>query len=640
MSLLLPAALALGLLAIPIILLYMLRLRRREHIVSSNFLWRELQRDTLANAPWQKLRRNILLFLQLLILASLVLSLARPFLRNAGPAGGNRIILLDASASMLATDGQSGTARFDEAILEAERLIDSLSGDDRLSIISVGRFPVVLSSPSQDRRLLRQALASAKAQNNAANWDAAISLAAASSQGLSTPQFIIISDGGLPEGLAALPGDVTFIPIGQTDENLAIASLSERTEDGRTEIFARLMNTGSTAANALLSLYVNDVLSDSRRVELIPEEPVNLTWTLPTGEGNIEARLEPTQGTADYLDIDNRAWLTSDHVGSRRVLLVSDGNLFLERFFSILPGYEVVKQSLLEGTSDFTTDNEGFDLYVFDGTPLPDTLPAGNILVIDPQPPQSESPPNPLIRVTGIFSDTTVTQLADDLLLADVDWRAVNVAEAQSVEAPGLTALVESAGGPLLLAGEINGRRAVILPFDLQRSDLPLQIAFPVVMANIIDWLSPGPSAATDESFVPGTVVPLLPPAQAKGVHVELPDGSERNYDLQDSGAPILFSTTSQPGIYSVFYSDRSGERIPAGSFAINFSDAAESKIQPSDSIAVGPVNVTSDNTGSSGRKELWPILLLAGLLLLLAEWWVAHRHRLPKSFHWRDAVK
>ena len=118
MSLLAPAALALGLLAIPIILLYMLRLRRREQPISSTFLWRELVRDQAANAPWQRLRRNLLLLLQLLILAALILALARPVLRVPGFGGGSVIVLLDASASMQATDSDAAS-RFEDARAEA-----------------------------------------------------------------------------------------------------------------------------------------------------------------------------------------------------------------------------------------------------------------------------------------------------------------------------------------------------------------------------------------------------------------------------------------------------------------------------------------------------------------------------------------
>ena len=176
MSLLAPAALALGLLALPIILLYMLRLRRREQPVSSTWLWRELVRDRAANAPWQRLRRNLLLLLQLLILAALVLALARPALPLPGLGGGNAIVLLDASASMQAADGTTGT-RFDDARAAVDRLIGGLSGNDRLTLIHVGRAPQVLAAASADRPALRRALAAAAPENAAADWAAAFALA-------------------------------------------------------------------------------------------------------------------------------------------------------------------------------------------------------------------------------------------------------------------------------------------------------------------------------------------------------------------------------------------------------------------------------------------------------------------------------
>ena len=88
MQLLTPLALAGGLLALPVILLYMLRLRRQEIEVSSIMLWQQLLQDTEANTPWQRLRRNLLLLLQLLILAALVFALARPFITV--PASGQR----------------------------------------------------------------------------------------------------------------------------------------------------------------------------------------------------------------------------------------------------------------------------------------------------------------------------------------------------------------------------------------------------------------------------------------------------------------------------------------------------------------------------------------------------------------------
>ncbi|MEM9775859.1 MAG: BatA domain-containing protein, partial [Chloroflexota bacterium] len=100
MAFLTPFLLLLGLLAIPIIIMYMLRLRRQEVVVSSTMLWQKLTRDREANALWQKLRRNLLMFLQLLILGLLVFALARPYLRIPSVVNRSVVVLLDGSPSM------------------------------------------------------------------------------------------------------------------------------------------------------------------------------------------------------------------------------------------------------------------------------------------------------------------------------------------------------------------------------------------------------------------------------------------------------------------------------------------------------------------------------------------------------------
>src|SRR5258705_3313456 len=105
MSFLTPLALLSAAIIGPIIVaMYLLKLRREDRRVSSTYLWQRMVRDVEANAPWQKLRRNILLLLQLLLLLLLALALARPFFSTAGITGRNLILIIDRSASMGATD--------------------------------------------------------------------------------------------------------------------------------------------------------------------------------------------------------------------------------------------------------------------------------------------------------------------------------------------------------------------------------------------------------------------------------------------------------------------------------------------------------------------------------------------------------
>ena len=158
MSLLTPIALLGGLLAIPIVLLYMLRLRRREVVVSSTFLWQQIVRDSEANTPWQRLRRNLLLLLQLIILALLVLALARPFITVPAVSTGQIELLLDASASMKASDMPNGETRFEEAKRQALSIVDTLGQNDTMTIIRVANVAEVLAPATRDPALLRAAI--------------------------------------------------------------------------------------------------------------------------------------------------------------------------------------------------------------------------------------------------------------------------------------------------------------------------------------------------------------------------------------------------------------------------------------------------------------------------------------------------
>src|SRR5262245_23838856 len=155
MSFLAPLALGLGVIAGPIILLYMLRLRRREVQVSSTLLWQQLLRDREANAPWQRLRRNLLLLLQLLILAALVIALARPFVEVPTVTTGRIALLIDASASMNATDVEPN--RFEAAKQQAVSIVDTLGAQDSLAVIRVAEQPEVVENYANDAITLRNA---------------------------------------------------------------------------------------------------------------------------------------------------------------------------------------------------------------------------------------------------------------------------------------------------------------------------------------------------------------------------------------------------------------------------------------------------------------------------------------------------
>src|SRR2546426_1488230 len=123
-----PAGLIAGALVVPALLvLYFLKLRRRERTVPSTILWKKAVQDLQVNAPFQKLRRNLLLLLQLLLLILLCLALMRPVANFKQGAGKLTVILIDRSGSMAAKDVDGGKrTRLEEAKRLAREIVDSM----------------------------------------------------------------------------------------------------------------------------------------------------------------------------------------------------------------------------------------------------------------------------------------------------------------------------------------------------------------------------------------------------------------------------------------------------------------------------------------------------------------------------------
>ena len=228
MSFLTPVALAFAGLSIPIIVLYMLKLRRRDVLVSSTLLWQRLLRDREANAPWQRLRRNLLLLLQLLILALVTLALARPFVTVPTVVSGSVVILLDASASMQATDVESGATRFEAARRAALDIVANLGAGDEATIVAVGPQPEVLASGSE-RGELRRALEEAAPTDGPADWEAAFALAGASLTGARDARAVIISDGAVPETLPPemVEGNPAMKAAAEAQKDIPTATLED-----------------------------------------------------------------------------------------------------------------------------------------------------------------------------------------------------------------------------------------------------------------------------------------------------------------------------------------------------------------------------------------------------------------------------
>lgn len=605
MSFLSPLFALLALLAIPILLLYMLKLRRQEVKVSSTLLWQMLIEDRQANVPWQKLRRNLLLFVQLLILAALLFALLRPALRGDTIANAEVIVVLDASASMQATD--VSPSRFAAAKNEVERIIANLPPKSELTLIEVSDQPSILLSHSSNKQEMRRALNDARPTAGAADWQTAVALANAA---ITKPDHILVllSDGGLGElSLPLYAENIRYLPIGESDANLGVAAFSVNPNQGSGELFVKVRNYGTSQNSAILSIYRNDELLQAENISLAAGgEKIQIIPNLPLNAANYRAQLTSDD---DPYPLDDAAFVAFQPSASQRILLVSEGNFFLEQFLAALPNAEAYQML----PSEAGTPAAGYSTTIYDGF-FPDTLPAGNILLINP-------PPNPLMDVGLATVQIGGLTVPEHPITNHTNFERISVLRAKSIPAPlWADVLVESDTGALVFVGETQARRVAVLAFDLLDSDLPLQVAFPILFSNLLDYLNPPAIYDAPQGFQIGDAVTLHPSPDVDELRITAPDGTEFKLPIDEQGATFLNS--EQIGLYSI-------TSLPSGTeetFAVNQFSGLESNIAPQKNLSIIGTEQENRTTEKTGQRELWRYAALLAIALLMWEWWLYHR--------------
>ncbi len=615
--LLAPAGLAALLLALPILLLYMLRLRRRDVIVPSTLLWRRALADRRANRPWQKLRHNWLLLLQLLILATLALALARPAVPTPLAAHGQIIVLLDVSASMQAQSDHS--SRFELALRALRALADVLAPGDRVAVIAVGPTPQLLLQ-SGDVATLRRLLTDVGNEgrfplDGGADWDAAGALAAGLASGADVTT-LLVTDAAFDADLPALPGDVRLVPVGDDAANVGIAAFALRRAGDGLSAFVRLRNAGP-AASRTLALYADGALVARQTIALPADGEVPLTFPGVPVTAWAEARLEED----DALAVDNRAWVALGDGGSGAALLITSGNRFLAQALRSLPDLTLTEAAPgAQQVFDQPILNP-YALVIADG-PLTDTLTAANLWLIAPGEGLCGTPGDvitPTQSVRGQWSHA---------LLQYVDWSDVHVARARAYTLPpAADVLLETASGPLLWTVEQPGRRVACLAFNLHDSDLPLRLAFPILTANLAGWLLPQTSTDPLLALPAGQPwTPSLPPA-ATSAAIVAPDGARQSLDI---AAPQVAFTRA--GLY------RLEAQTPAGpvnrTFALALRAEAESDLRPRPIRVAGSILPPAADAAGWRDVSRWPLLLALSLVMLEAFlWWKPGRSWLTHCF-------
>ncbi len=597
-----------------IILLYLLKLRRHDFVVPSVWLWEQALQDLQANAPLQKLRRNLLLFVQLLIVLLLIAALARPALQWAVRGGQRMVLILDASASMQSTDVSPN--RFAVARAAAHKAVEALGPRDEMLIIAAGCSTRTISLFTADKRALHAALDRVQVTDGPADMAAALELVSGLVHGeknSSDRQLEIISDGALPalslpEGLSAMP--VHFVSVGKRGDNVGITVMSVRRRVGHTGGFEGLIgmkNFGPKARTFTLELSVNGSLRDAREITLeAGKQRTDVLGDLPDGGGLLTAHLD----VQDDLAVDNTADLIIPKVEPVPVVLVTPGNLFLETVLALDPTLKVVTRGSAPALVDPGT------VLIIDNVPTP-TLPAGASAL--------------LLGAVGACAPDSVVSTSTDPAITDwnhrhpsllgVSLQDVAISKCDVLRpAEGAETLIEGNAGALAVARDLHTRRLLHLGWDLRHSDFPLRVGFPVFMGNALDWLSGQRERAAVLNARTGQTLVLPAPANTASIILQLPDKSELRVPV--TGATVALDRLTRAGVYHL-----TTPGMPP-QVAVNLLDGHESDTAPRPQLELDGTHghVAVQAGAVQTEQEFWRPLLLLALALLCIEWWIFHR--------------
>ncbi|MGQ9486437.1 MAG: vWA domain-containing protein [Armatimonadota bacterium] len=590
-----------------ILALYILRLRRRRVEVPAILLWTQVLQDFQANVPWQRLRKHWLLLVQLLAALLLVLGVSQPYTHAWMYSGEAHVLVLDGSASMLATDVSPN--RFEQARAMAREYIQKMPPGDQAAIVLTGARPRVLCGLTYNRSELLRTLRNANPAETGANFAESLALAAAMLTPFAAPTIEVFTDGGFPEPRDVDTGraSLRYHTVSGHAENAGIVAVDlheDRDAPGRFDLFTAIRHNSERVRRYTVELWRGDNLIDAQEVTLPPksEAPVLFRQLIPSDRPEeLRVRLD----ARDVLACDNTAYAVLHPAREVRVLLVTAGNLFLETALNLDPRVKVMK--LPSAPAEPPT---GYDVVVYDRV-QPSSPPAGNTVIIGTIPQWF-----PVAPLKPVENSVVVDWHHSHPIMRYVDLASVRLSKATPVlPQPGTETLMEVSEGAVMVSLRKPDRRWLLITFDITASDLPLRVAFPVMMLNALRWLA-APLESGERGLVTAGGLVIIPsPGGHQKVHLRLPNGKNAELSVQDDMAP--FEDTLLTGVY------RCAET--GYLFAVNLVQREETDLIVNQYTSQTPSGAAGTKKVLA-RREWWHWLAGALLAVLVLEWVMYHR--------------
>ncbi len=650
------ALLWLGLI-VPVVIFYVLKIRLRRVPVSTILFWRQIYDEHQPRSLWRRLRHWLSLLIQILLVCLLVFALTDPqFAWDNRPAR-CLVLILDNSASMNATDVIP--SRLSQAKESANLTIGAMRFRDEIAVVTAGGRPQVTCGFSSHRRQLANAVDSITATDSPTHVADAVELARrllGQRDDEHRREIFVLTDGGLDTAHR---------------EGSSVAPKNQATERAQPELFVRRFGTSSTGNVGITRFQVRRSLIDLLGYEILVEvtnlsdEPIECRLEIDLNQDLVD--VVPLQLTseqrwsqtlvkssadggllvakldrADALAADNSAWAVLPRRDPLPVTLVTEGNLFLQKVFESHP---LVRLTIVEPAA--WKPEIGGMLTVFHRF-LPQRLPAGSVLFIDPREScdlwhLGESLPGLIVG----------RQASDSPLMAHVRLDNVLMREARQLtlsSTDGVHVLAASVSGdPLLLSIERSGTKSLVLTVNLDEGDLPLRTAFPILMTNALTWFT-DLRGELRETISTGTTTEVELPALRKSVGADAPSETVGAFDqrlwlqapdgrrqpLPNHAQRLTLGPFDQCGLWSlVVASSRKAEpKLSQSSepfatvlleLACNLANHSESELRLKN-FELTNGSTAPLTTSTWDNRPVWFALVLLAWLLLALEWWAYQR--------------
>ncbi|ELP33508.1 vWA domain-containing protein [Rhodopirellula baltica] len=641
-----------------IVLLYFLKLRREPVEVPSTYLWSRTIEDLHVNSLLQRLRNSLLLLLQLLAVLLAAFAMFRPGIRGEANSLGRMVFLLDTSASMQAPAGnaegagQGGRSRFEEARRQIGDRIDTMTDSESAMLVTFSDRAEVMQAFTSDRNRLRDALDRCEVTNRPTDILGALRAA----DGLANPrrtseigdvndvqvadampaELMLYSDGNFGDVTQFSLGNLqpTYVAIGSgAVRNLAIVSFSAQRDlqnPDQIQVFATVLNTGTSDESTEASLYIDQNLVDAASVKLEPEAQTGLSFTIESSDA-VALRLQ--LDSEDDLMIDNEAFAALTPAGLVSVLVVTPGNRALELGLTTpkcqqIASCEFVTPDYMETEAyQKRVDSGRDDLIVFDRCRPKDSPPTSTFTM-------GELPNDDWKWKTESGALTLIDIDRTHPVLRYLELYSLLVFSGRAVEGPsGSLTLVESDVGPVMAIASRDGYQDLVLGFPLVSEDESgdmqantnwyAERSWPVFMFNVLRNLAGAAQSSGAPSYQPGQTVMARLENVLESVEVVRTVGQGRAESLGKqpvaAGGVVEIVSTSLPGNYQLIAAET--DQV-VDRFAVNLFDARESRLAAQPTVELGYESVEATDAGIEVRREFWRPLLIAVLVLMALEWW------------------